>query len=58
MRASAFCAGCAAVVIPGTAPERLLLVLAAAAFALLSDAGALTEQDIDELRAFLDRQTH
>ena len=24
----------------------------------LSDAGALTEQDIDELRAFLDRQTH
>ena len=30
------CAGCAAVVIPGTVPERLLLVLAAAAFALLS----------------------
>ena len=26
--------------------------------ASLSDAGALTEQDIDELRAFLDRQTH
>ena len=24
----------------------------------LSDAGALTEQDIDELRVFLDRQTH
>ena len=24
----------------------------------LEDAGALTEQDIDELRAFLDRQTH
>ena len=30
------CAGCAAVVIPGTVQERLLLVLAAAAFALLS----------------------
>ena len=26
--------------------------------ASLSDAGALTEQDIDELRAFLDRQAH
>ena len=26
--------------------------------ASLSDAGALTEQDIDELRVFLDRQTH
>ena len=26
--------------------------------ASLSDAGALTEQDIDELRAVLDRQTH
>lgn len=26
--------------------------------ASLSDAGALTEQDIDELRAFLDAQTH
>ncbi len=26
--------------------------------ASLSEAGALTERDIDELRAFLDRQTH
>ena len=44
MRASAFCAGC------GGSVKNVV--------ASLSDAGALTEQDIDELRAFLDRQTH
>ena len=45
MRASAFCAG------GGKTVEWRK-------WNTLEDAGALTEQDIDELRAFLDRQTH